>query len=227
MENYKIVLWNINKSKQRIIQSLLKDRIIILFTRILEDLKRYKNPNFYGRLKDTYSILFPFDEESNTKRIFSKIKNLNLAKGEGLKLDGEEVGYIRFFVDGLNEQCKAGNPEKMKKEVERIQEKLIARYLPNSSKILEPFLIGKLISSFGGVEKISKKASGTIQLIGAERALFRHISKKMPSPKHGIIFYSKKIKESTNKGKASRVLANKLAIALRMDYYKNFPQPLS
>ena len=84
MENYEIVLWNINKSKQGIIQSLLKDRIIILFTRILEDLKRYKNPNFYGRLKDTYNILFPFDEENNTKKIFSKIKSLNLAKGEGV-----------------------------------------------------------------------------------------------------------------------------------------------
>ncbi len=227
MENYEIILYNINKSKQRIIQSLLKDRIIILFTRILEDLRRYKNPNFYGRLKDTYSVLFPFDEESNTKKIFIKIKSLNLARASGLRLDNDEISYIKFFVDNLDEQCKAKNAEKMRKEIEKIQEKLIIKYFPNSSKILEPFLIGKLISSFGGVEKISKKAAGTIQLIGAERALFRHISKNMPSPKHGIIFYSKKIKESPNRGKTSRVLANKLAIALRMDYYRNFPQPLS
>jgi nucleolar protein 56 len=227
MENREIILWNIKESKQRIKYAISKDRILIFFTRILEDLNRYKNPNFYGRIKEIYHLLFPFDSETDPKKIISNMRNCNLNITEGLKLDNQEINYFRFFIKNLDEKCKLKNVTQMKKGIEDIQRSLVIKYLPNSSKLLEPFLLGKLISSMKGIEKISKKPSSTVQLIGAEKALFRHMSKNTLPPKHGIIFYSNKIKNSENKGKASRVLANKLAIALRKDYFRSFPQPLS
>ena len=51
MENKQIVKWNIEQSKKEIQKNLLKDNLIIFFTRILEDSKVYRNPNFYGRVK--------------------------------------------------------------------------------------------------------------------------------------------------------------------------------
>lgn len=227
MENYEIIKWNIKESKQRIKKSILKDRIIIFFTRILEDLKTYKNPNFYGRIKEIYHLLFPFEEDTDPKKIMEKMRFANFKKSEGLILDDQENKYLKFFIENTDRQCKLKNPDKMRKEIEEIQKKLVMRYLPNSLKVIEPFILGKMISSMGGIERIAKKPSSTIQLIGAEKALFRHMSTKAPSPKHGLIFYSTKIKNSKTKGKDSRALANKLAIALRKDYYRNFPQPLS
>jgi nucleolar protein 56 len=227
MKDEEIVLRNIQESKQRIKKAILKDRIIMFFTRILEDLKTYKNPNFYGRVKEIHHILFPFDEDTDPKKIMEKMRFANLKQSEGLILDSQENKYLKFFIENTDKQCKSKNPEEMKKEIEEIQKSLVMKYLPNSSKLIEPFLLGKMISSMGGIGRIARKPSSTIQLIGAEKALFRHMSKNTPSPKHGLIFYSAKIKTSADKGKTSRALANKLAIALREDYYRNFPQPLS
>ncbi|MCL5730215.1 MAG: hypothetical protein M1165_01445 [Candidatus Pacearchaeota archaeon] len=227
MEDKDIVLWNIKESKERIRKAILKDRMIIFFTRVLEDLNKYSNPNFYGRMKDIYRLLFPFDKETDPKKIIQKMKNADLSLSEGLTLDNNEVNYLQFFINNLNEKCKLRDPRDAKKKIEEIQKSLVAKYLPSSSKVIEPYILGKIISSFGGIQKISRKPSSTVQLIGAEKSLFRHMSSGSPPPKYGLIFYSNKIKNSAMKGRASRALANKLSISLRKDYYRNFPQPLS
>ncbi|MEK6913248.1 MAG: hypothetical protein AABW47_01090 [Nanoarchaeota archaeon] len=220
MNNEEIVLWNIEQSKQRIKKAILKDRIIIFFTRVIEDLKTYKNPNLYGRIKDIHRILFPFDDDATPKKVMEKMRFASLKQSEGLILDNNENKYLKFFIENIDKQGRCKNTEEMQKI-------LVLKYLPNSSKLIEPFLLGKMISSMGGIERIARKPSSTIQLIGAEKALFRHMARKTPSPKHGLLFYSTKIKNSKERGKDSRILANKLAIALRTDYYRNFPQPLS
>jgi len=61
--------------------------------------------------------------------------------------------------------------------------------------------------------------SSTIQLIGAEKALFRHVARKEKCPKYGLLYYSKYVQGKKNKGKAARKLANKLAISIKVDYY--------
>jgi RNA processing factor Prp31 len=227
MEDLEIVLWNIKESKQRIKKAILKDRIVIFFTRVLEDLKTHKNPNFYGRIKEIHHILFPFDEDITPKKVMEKMRFASLKQSEGLMLDNNENKYLKFFIENIDKQGRCKNIEEMKEKTEEMQKILVLKYLPNSAKLIEPFILGKMISSMGGIERIARKPSSTIQLIGAEKALFRHMARKTPSPKHGLIFYSAKIKNSKDRGKDSRVLANKLAIALRTDYYRNFPQPLS
>jgi len=182
MENDRIVGWNIEQSKKEIQKNLLKDNIIIFFTRILEDSKRYRKPNFYGRLKEIYALLYPYSNEENTKSIFQELKKSDLNSKEGLILNPQEKHFITLFLKSLDEDCKIIKQEKIKL-IEKDLTKLVEIYLPNSYKLLEPYILGKLISSVGGIDNLYKMPSSTIQLIGAEKAMFRHIVRGGGLPK--------------------------------------------
>jgi len=121
MENKQIVKWNIEQSKKEIQKNLLKDNLIIFFTGILEDSKVYRNPNFYGRLKEMYGLLFPYSDKENTKEIFKELKNSDLNSREGLILDSKEKDYLSRFLKSLDKNCRLKNKEKLlKNEIERI-----------------------------------------------------------------------------------------------------------
>ncbi|MBU0894719.1 MAG: hypothetical protein KKF48_00450 [Nanoarchaeota archaeon] len=224
MDNKQIIQWNIQQSKKNIKKNILKDRIIIFFTRIVEDLGKYKNPNFYGRLKELFLSIYPYFDFKDTKQIYDHFKKLNFKSREGLLLDKEEIDYVKFFINNLDSNCKIKDRNKVEPKIKEMLSLLVKKYLPNSSVLIEPYLLGKIISSVGGIKNLYRKPSSTIQLIGAERAMFRHISKKKPSPKYGLIYYSGKIQNAKDKGKTSRRLANKLILGIRIDYFQMFAQ---
>lgn len=222
MNNRQIIEWNISHSKEKIKKQILKDRIIIFFTRIVEDAGKYQNPNFYGRVKELYRLIYPYSELEDPKEIFIKTRNSDLKSGEGLQLDDEEKEAVKLFIKNLDSECKLKNKVVIKKEIEAILGKLVVKYLPNSSKIIEPYLLGKLISSVGGISKLYRKPASTIQLIGAEKALFRHMAKGKDCPKYGLIYYSRRILKAENKGKEARKIGNQLALNIRIDYFQHF-----
>ncbi|MGQ9788446.1 MAG: C/D box methylation guide ribonucleoprotein complex aNOP56 subunit, partial [Candidatus Hadarchaeaceae archaeon] len=71
----------------------------------------------------------------------------------------------------------------------------------------------------GGIQELSRMPASTIQVLGAEKALFRALKKKSSPPKHGVIFQYPEIRGSQKKlrGKIARALAGKVAIAARVD----------
>ncbi len=216
----KIVQEGINDAKKGIKSEIRKDHLIMMFTRIIEDIKIHKDPDIQGRLKELYLLICPYDELENTRDIYNKFMNLNLSSKWGLKLTSREENYIDILRNNLTEECRLKNPNVMKGRLNGILKKLIKEYLSGTSELLNAYDIGKLISSMGGLRNLSFKPAGTIQLIGAEKALFRHKrNTASSSPKYGILFQTKEIQQFKNKGKATRVLSNKLAIALRQDYF--------
>jgi nucleolar protein 56 len=84
-----------------------------------------------------------------------------------------------------------------------------------------PVLAARLISLAGGLEALAKKPSGTVQVLGAEDALFAHLRGRAPSPKHGVIFTHDAVRGThpDDRGSAARALAGKLTIAARVDHY--------
>ena len=220
MEYEKIIQKNIINSKKRIKSEIGKDYLIIVFTRIIEDIKIHKNPNLCGRIKELYLLINPYSKLENTKDICSSFMNINLSSKWGLELTGEEANYIDILRNNLNISGELKTPGIMKGRLNGMLNKLTKKYLTNASSLLGAYDIGKLISSMGGLRNICFKPSGAIQLIGAEKALFRHKRNSHNlSPKYGILFKTKEVQKSKNKGRASRVLSNKLAIALRRDYF--------
>jgi RNA processing factor Prp31 len=77
----------------------------------------------------------------------------------------------------------------------------------------------RLISSAGSLEKLARMPSSKIQVLGAEKALFRHLKTGSNPPKYGIVYFHDSVMNSQDKGKAARHLASKIAIAARQDFY--------
>lgn len=96
---------------------------------------------------------------------------------------------------------------------------------PNLSALIGDIVGSKLISHAGGLTNLSKYPASTIQILGAEKALFRALKTKGKTPKYGLIFNSTFIgrAQQKNKGRISRYLANKCAIASRVDCFSEAP----
>jgi nucleolar protein 56 len=96
---------------------------------------------------------------------------------------------------------------------------------PNLSALIGDIVGSKLISHAGGLTNLSKYPASTIQILGAEKALFRALKTKGKTPKYGLIFNSSYIGRAgqKNQGRISRYLANKCAIAARVDSFSEAP----
>ena len=96
---------------------------------------------------------------------------------------------------------------------------------PNLGKLLDERIAARLISRMGSLSNLAKAPASTIQVLGAEKALFRALKKKGRTPKYGLIFNSSFISRASkpHKGRISRFLANKCAIAARLDCFMENP----
>lgn len=90
---------------------------------------------------------------------------------------------------------------------------------PNLTVLLGELVGARLIAHSGSLMNLAKAPASTVQILGAEKALFRAIKTKHNTPKHGLIFGCSMVGQSSNKnkGKVSRVLASKAALAIRVD----------
>jgi RNA processing factor Prp31 len=92
---------------------------------------------------------------------------------------------------------------------------------PNTYKIVGSLIGARLISYAGGLEKLAFMPASTIQVLGAEKALFRFKKEGGRPPKHGVIFQHQSINRANrkNRGKISRVIAANISIAARADAF--------
>ena len=105
--------------------------------------------------------------------------------------------------------------------IEEYLEELLLQIAPNITALAGSKLAARLIAKAGGIRKLAMFPASTIQLLGAEKALFLALKKKGKPPKHGIIFQHPFISQSPKavRGKIARVLAGKLTIAARVDAF--------
>lgn len=92
---------------------------------------------------------------------------------------------------------------------------------PNLSALIGEVVGARLISHAGSLTNLAKYPASTVQILGAEKALFRALKTKGNTPKYGLIFHSSFIgrAKQRNKGRISRYLANKCSIASRIDAF--------
>jgi nucleolar protein 56 len=93
--------------------------------------------------------------------------------------------------------------------------------LPNVSALAGPLIGARLISLAGSLKDLAQKPSSTVQVFGAEKALFRSLKTGADPPKHGIIYRVAEVNTAPywQRGKIARSLAGKLSIAARIDAY--------
>jgi nucleolar protein 56 len=90
---------------------------------------------------------------------------------------------------------------------------------PNVSALLGPELSARMIAQAGGLERLARLPSSTVQVLGAERAFFEHLRGHAPPPRHGLLFLHPAIQSAPKgeRGKLARALAGKVSIAARLD----------
>merc|ERR1712093_842711 len=96
---------------------------------------------------------------------------------------------------------------------------------PNLSTLVGDSVGARLIAKAGSLASLAKCPASTVQILGAEKALFRALKKKGNTPKYGLIYHSSFIgrAHAKLKGRISRYLANKCAIASRIDNFSEEP----
>jgi nucleolar protein 56 len=124
----------------------------------------------------------------------------------------------------------AGEVERLASERTRLMREVSMRadaVAPNCSALVGGLVAARLISRAGGLAQLARLPASTIQVLGAENALFTHLRSGTPSPKHGIIFQHRRVHNAlrSTRGRVARVLASKLAIAARIDYYRGELSP--
>merc|ERR1719221_461188 len=94
---------------------------------------------------------------------------------------------------------------------------------PNLSTLIGEIIGARLISHAGSLTNLAKYPASTVQILGAEKALFRALKTKGNTPKYGLIFHSSFIgrAQQKNKGRISRYLANKCSMASRIDCFSD------
>jgi nucleolar protein 56 len=117
----------------------------------------------------------------------------------------------------------ADESEALREHIERT----VPEVAPNLSMLAGPVLAARLIALAGGLDSLAKSPSGTVQVLGAEDALFAHLRGRGSSPKHGVIYVHEYVSGTTpeHRGSASRALAGKLTIAARVDHYSGERKP--
>lgn len=96
---------------------------------------------------------------------------------------------------------------------------------PNVAALIGEMVGARLISKAGSLTNLAKLPASTVQILGAEKALFRALKTKGNTPKYGLIYHSSLIGRTgqKNKGRISRFLANKTTIASRIDNFSEVP----
>jgi len=202
-----------------------------LLMKAVDTLNRMQN-NQYKQMesfRDWYSTHFPelereIDEDSQLLRILgskglerSKLDSFQELQEEstGMRLEDEDINILENFVESLQSQ------QEFIDELEEYVRETSKNELNNLSILLDPVLAARIVKLAGGLENIAKKPASTIQMLGAEKALFRFLREGGNPPKHGILFEHEYVSplHPDQRGKMARFLANKAAIAARLDQY--------
>ena len=189
------------------------DRQLVHAVRAMDDCTRTAN-ELAERLAEWAGTL---DPDAGTGIAYAR-ELVDPDRETGLPATAEPVRSLAERVAGLADEA-----ETLQEFVER-QTPTVA---PNLAALAGPVLSARLISLAGGLEELAKKPSGTVQVLGAEDALFAHLRGHAPSPKHGIIYTHDAVRGThpENRGSAARAVAGKLSIAARIDHYSGEMNP--
>ncbi|MEM2553779.1 MAG: C/D box methylation guide ribonucleoprotein complex aNOP56 subunit [Nitrososphaerota archaeon] len=219
-----------------------RDLMIVHGVNVIEDLNKQINL-IYTRCREWYGIHFPelqdfVKEPEEYLKIISKIGSRNNINEEKLL---EVIGKHKYFNEIINTAKKSIGIELNKEDEDQIRNlaeeglrlislrnkmedylaSLMEYEAPNIVAVTGPILGAKLIALAGGLEKLAMLPASTIQIIGAEKALFRFLRTKKGAPKHGVIFQHPYVHTAPKwqRGKIARALAAKISIAAKIDYF--------
>jgi nucleolar protein 56 len=242
-----LAVWNRNVSmelaKLRVKGAAEKrDLIIAQAIQTLDDLDRTVNL-FMERLREWYGIHFPeldrlIEKHETYARLVMNLGYRNNFSFEALEKESIPKERAEITAKAAETSMGADVAEQdlaeiqalsrnvlelyeLRKNMENYVDKTMEEVAPNTRAIAGSLLGARLIAIAGSLRNLAMRPASTIQVLGAEKALFRSLKTGARPPKHGLIFQHALLHDAKRwqRGKIARALAGKLAIAARADAF--------
>lgn len=214
-------------AKEQLTAKADKQKLMMKAVQYLESLDQ-EAASEVDKFRDWYSIHFPELEDQiedneelikilgreTNKEELSAFEDL-AQQSKGKKLDEKDHEILSKVADNIEETFTTIE------HLENYIGEIAQEEMPNLSGILGNILAAKIVYLAGGLDELAKKPSSTVQMLGAEKALFRHLRQGGKPPKHGVLFEHKFVNQlpDDKRGKMARFLANKAVLAARLDNY--------
>jgi len=219
-----------------------KDKVVVQAVSAVDELDKALNV-MAGRIREWFGLHFPElnrlveAHETYARLVASlggkenftveKLVEAGVPKGKakaveeaartslGAPMDREDLESLQ----SLCRLCLEGF--KMRKTLAERVDKILDEIAPNLKALAGPTISARLISLAGGLEELARLPSSTIQVLGAEKALFRALRTGARPPKHGIIFQHPLLHQAPRwqRGKIARAVAGKISIAAKVDVF--------
>merc|ERR1712001_40952 len=229
------VKFNVHKSDNMIIQStaLLDqlDKDVNTFSMRIREWYSYHFPELVKIVPDNYTFAKCVKVVKNRKELTEEAVDaleeavMDSAKAKAI-IDASKMsmGMDIAPLDLMNIEKFANRVialAEYRKELSKYLTDKMGNVAPNLAALIGDTVGARLISHAGSLTNLAKYPASTVQILGAEKALFRALKKKGNTPKYGLIFPSSFIGRAAakNKGRISRYLANKCSIASRIDCF--------
>jgi len=233
------VKFNVNRSDNMIIQSIALldqlDKDINTFSMRVKEWYSYHFPELMKIVGDNYMYCRLAKLLGNRKDmaedILDKIEEITMDSGKASAIVsaskmsmGMDVSPIDL-INIMSFSSRVISLTEYRKSLVDYLHKRMTSVAPNLSTLIGDVVGARLISHAGSLTSLAKYPASTVQILGAEKALFRALKNKGNTPKYGLIFHSTFIGRAgaKNKGRISRYLANKCSIASRIDCFTDHP----
>ncbi len=219
-----------------------RDLLAAQAIRAIDDIDKTTNL-FAARIREWYSLHFPelddlVREHEDYIRIVAELGHRDNITIENLIKLGFSEEKSKKIAEAATKSMGADYPDfdiepiqrlaritldlyRLRRDLADYISQVMKEVAPNITALVGPLLGARLISLAGSLEELAYLPASTIQVLGAEKALFRALRTGGKPPKHGVIFQFPDIHRSPRwqRGKIARALAAKLAIAAKVDFF--------
>jgi len=219
-----------------------RDLLIVQAVQALDDLDKTLNLSM-NRIREWYGLHFPelsrlIDKHETYAKLVGTLGKKNNFTAENLEKESLPKNRVSQLANAAEASMGADFEEADMEQIQKMCQHVLGLFdmrsglegyidrtmkevAPNTSALTGSTLGARLIALAGGLGNLAKMPASTIQVLGAEKALFRSLTTGARPPKHGILFQHTAIHGAKRwqRGKIARALAGKLAIAVRTDAF--------
>ncbi|XP_016426662.1 nucleolar protein 56-like [Sinocyclocheilus rhinocerous] len=233
------VKFNVNRVDNMIIQSIALldqlDKDINTFSMRVREWYGYHFPELMKIVNDNsmYCKLAKMigNRKELTEEMLEAIEEITMDSGKAqaiLDSSRSSMGMDISPIDLINIESFSSRVVSLtsyRQELQAYLQSKMGQVAPNLAALIGEVVGARLISHAGSLTNLAKYPASTVQILGAEKALFRALKTRGNTPKYGLIFHSTFIGRAAakNKGRISRYLANKCTIASRIDCFSEVP----
>ena len=227
----RLCIEQIKKSSQE------EDKLLIQAINSVDDIDESIS-KLVERIRDWYTIYFPemdtisnnetyvklIAESENREDILENFKehfNEEIDYSSGADIEENDLIMLKSFAESIY------SLQKSRRELETYIDSKMEEIAPNLRDLVGATLGAKLIAHIGSIKRLATYPASVIQIMGAEKAIFRHLKTGERPPKHGLIFQHPSVRGAKwwNRGKVARNLALKITLAVRKDVFSGEYDP--